>query len=269
MKRIVIQLSELSRENWQRIYCFIERCLGSKEYREDDFNTMKNNNIDIGIDDDPKQCDVCSITDNGIKELHYEALPEKGDFVFNIIYVKTDEREEFSDFTRFFLLKKKYSDRITLGINLSVLSKRKSNDYKFQLGFFFFFIKNKQPKLGYNSLYIINIEGSNLKANAIPYMNDENEPRYEDASPYIFPLIPINNNNFGIFETLDNPNSTREVCLAVDFLSASEFKDAMSKVIKKEGFAHKGSTVQLFWLLASFISACRDADLQCRIICRK
>lgn len=66
-----------------------------------------------------------------------------------------------------------------------------------------------------------------------------------------------------------NPNSTREVCLAVDFLSASEFKDAMSKVIKKEGFAHKGSTVQLFWLLASFISACRDADLQCRIICRK
>ena len=209
MKRIVIQLSELSRENWQRIYCFIERCLGSKGYSEDDFNTMKNNNFDIGIDDDPKQCDVCSITDNGIEELHYEALPEKGDYVFNIIYVKTDEREEFSDFTRFFLLKKKYSDRITLGINLSVLSKRESNDYKFQLGFFFFFIKNKQPKLGNNSLYIINKEGSILKANAIPYMNDGNEPRYEDASPYIFPLIPINNNNFVIFETLDNPKDNR------------------------------------------------------------
>ena len=209
MKRIVIQLSELSRENWQRIYCFIERCLGSKDYREDDFNTMKNNNIEIGIDDDPKKYDVCSVKDEGIKELQYGALPEKGDYVFNIIYVKTDEREEFSDFTRFFLLKKKYSERITLGIDLSVLSKRKFNDYKFQLGFFFFFIKNKQPKLGYNSLYIINIEGSILKANAIPYMNDGNEPRYEDASPYIFPLIPINNNNFDIFETLDNPKDNR------------------------------------------------------------
>ena len=203
MKRIVIQLSELSHENWNYIYRFIERCLGSKQFRKTDFDVMQNNEIKIGIDDNPTKYDVCSIIDKGIKELRYEELAESGDYVFNIIYVKTDEREEFSDFVRFFLLKKKYAGRLTLGINLDVFKNDESfNKYKFQLGIFLFFIKDKCPLLGRHSLYLVKAENGTTKVSAIPYMIETSDINYKLASPYLLPLIPINKSNFGIFENI-------------------------------------------------------------------
>ena len=260
MKRIVIQLSELSRENWQRIYCFIERCLGSKEYREDDFNTMKNNNIDIGIDDDPKKCDVCSIKDEGVKELQYGALPEKGDYVFNIIYVKTDEREEFSDFTRFFLLKKKYSERITLGIDLSVFLDNESfQKYRFQLAIFLFFIKDKLPQLGWHSLYLIKSINDTPKVSAIPYMLEGSEPNYKLASPFLLPLIPINRNNFGVFEkTIYQDN---EVGLYIEH-SLINIQKRLEK--EKRGIPDLNECHTLFekWLVSSFYLSLDDNNVE-------
>ena len=64
-----------------------------------------------------------------------------------------------------------------------------------------------------------------------------------------------------------SPNFTREVCLAVDFLSRQELIDAFDKIVEDIPFRQKNYTVQLIWLLNAFISTCKDADLHCKIYC--
>ena len=64
-----------------------------------------------------------------------------------------------------------------------------------------------------------------------------------------------------------SPNLTREVCLAVDFLSRNELIDAFDRLIAGQPFRQKNYTVQLIWLLNAFISTCKDADLHCKIYC--
>lgn len=64
-----------------------------------------------------------------------------------------------------------------------------------------------------------------------------------------------------------SPNFTREVCLAVDFLSKQELIDAFDKIATGQSFRQKNYTVQLIWLLNAFISTCKDADLHCKIFC--
>ena len=259
MKRIVIQLSELSHENWTNIYRFIERCFGNKQYSKLDFVSMKNNSISIGIDENPNNCDVCSIAEEGIIELQYESLPEKGDYIFNIIYVKTDEREEFSDFTRFFLLKKKYAGRITMGINVDVLSKSGYNDYKFQLGIFLFFIKNKTPQLGRNSLYLISTISGKPKAIGIPYMDEGTDPNYEKASPFLFPLIPININNFGVFENTDSKKNEVEIYIEH---SLENIKKRLGKEKKQNVDLEGCHTLFEKWLVSSFYLSIDKKNLE-------
>lgn len=64
-----------------------------------------------------------------------------------------------------------------------------------------------------------------------------------------------------------SPNFTREVCLAVDFLSEKELKGAFDKLITGQPLKQKNYVVQLIWLLNAFISTCKDADLHCKIYC--
>ena len=64
-----------------------------------------------------------------------------------------------------------------------------------------------------------------------------------------------------------SPNFTREVCLAVDFLSRQELIDAFDNIVAERPFRQKNYTVQLIWLLNAFISTCKDADLHCKIYC--
>ena len=64
-----------------------------------------------------------------------------------------------------------------------------------------------------------------------------------------------------------SPNFTREVCLAVDFLSEKELKGAFVKLITGQPLKQKNYVVQLIWLLNAFISTCKDADLHCKIYC--
>lgn len=64
-----------------------------------------------------------------------------------------------------------------------------------------------------------------------------------------------------------SPNFTREVCLAVDFLSRDELINSFDRLVNGQTFRQKNYTVQLIWLLNAFISTCKDADLHCKIYC--
>lgn len=60
-----------------------------------------------------------------------------------------------------------------------------------------------------------------------------------------------------------SPNGRREICIAVNFLSYKE----LDAELNKKPADMKKSVIQLIWLLYSFISICRDANLGCRVLC--
>lgn len=64
------------------------------------------------------------------------------------------------------------------------------------------------------------------------------------------------------------PNSVKEVCLAVNFISKKDLKEAFEKLKHGESFRQKNYVIQMIWLLNDFISACMEADLNCRIFCK-
>lgn len=66
-----------------------------------------------------------------------------------------------------------------------------------------------------------------------------------------------------------NPNKVLEICLAVNYLSKSDLADAFDKIKNDQPFQQKNYVVQLAWLLSGFISTCKDANINCRIFCKK
>lgn len=68
---------------------------------------------------------------------------------------------------------------------------------------------------------------------------------------------------------LNTPNGIEEVCLAVDFVSKAELRDAFLALREGRSLRQKYVVSQMIWLLNAFISSCKDADLQCRILCRE
>lgn len=66
-----------------------------------------------------------------------------------------------------------------------------------------------------------------------------------------------------------SPNGIKEVCLAINFISKAELKAAFDKIKDKESFKQKNSVSQMIWLLSAFISACKDADMHCKIFCKE
>lgn len=65
------------------------------------------------------------------------------------------------------------------------------------------------------------------------------------------------------------PNGIKEVCLAVDFVSKSALQDAFETLRDGRPLQQKHVVSQMIWFLSAFISSCKDADLQCRILCRE
>lgn len=66
---------------------------------------------------------------------------------------------------------------------------------------------------------------------------------------------------------LKSPNGIQEVCLAVNFISKQQLKIAFDKLKNQEPINQKGNVIQLIWLLSSFILACKEADMRCKILC--
>lgn len=64
------------------------------------------------------------------------------------------------------------------------------------------------------------------------------------------------------------PNTIKEICLAVDFISYEELRLALMNLKNNISFKQRNSTIQLLWLINSFISSCKDAGLHCKIFCQ-
>ncbi|BDS10829.1 hypothetical protein [Aureispira anguillae] len=63
------------------------------------------------------------------------------------------------------------------------------------------------------------------------------------------------------------PNSNRKVILATPFFSKSKLKDKLEKIAN--GTSKNSHHIQIIWLINSFISSCRDYNVQPHILCKK
>lgn len=200
MKRIVIQLTTLSKKQWILIAGFIEKCFGRGGFNRQLFNDLRVT-AEIVVDDNPEDKDVATI--DRLRWFDYEEFLSISDFIISIIYKKTDEREEFSDIPPFFLLKKQYGDRLTLGIDVGgIIDPSSRFSYVFQCSIFLYFIKDKRPVIGKHSIYFINGLSKELESgNSVSALRYKGKtPDYINASPFLFPLLHINKNTFGIFD---------------------------------------------------------------------
>ena len=65
-----------------------------------------------------------------------------------------------------------------------------------------------------------------------------------------------------------NPNAIREVCLAINFISKKELKNALDDLGKQKAVQQVHSVIQMLWILNGFISICKERNVHCRIFCR-
>ena len=239
--RIIIETSDLSKNNWNLIYRFIEKCYGRGSFGKEDFDSLKEQ-AKIVIDTNPKDEDVYSC--DGLDEIQFENLTEnQNNWMFNIIY-KAGDREDFGDLVPFFLLKKKYRENITFGIDVENVIKQ--NNYTFKCSIFLFFIKDKKPKIGNHSIYFIHEfntkTGEIINVSALKYTQKEND--YSKASPNFIPLLPINEENFKLFQHANDV----EIPLC-KYISKSIKK---SKLDKNINFSSKFEE----WFIKAYCSNC-------------
>lgn len=259
MERIVIQISTLNKELWTLVFRFIEKCNGQEPYSRELFDDLKRHSV-IVVDETPRNEDVTSI--EGLRELQYDDMAIRKEYVFSIIYKKNDESEDFSSLTHFFLLKKRYGERLTLGIDVSVFSKQKQqNNYIFQCSIFLYFIKDKKPALGHHSIYFINERNANNsvvnKVSALRYKNNNKTQtiRFENASPYIFPMLPVDKGNFGIFDGV-SPLKDDRIELYIDNSIKNIYKRLGLKQVNLNGC----STLFEKWFVLSFYAVALEKE---------
>lgn len=192
MKRVVIETSNLSKNTWNIIYKLIEKCYGRLEFSENDFEKLKSVAL-VVFDDNPKNIDVCTCYD--YEKLEYSDLKSTdGKWIFNIIYDKQNTKENFADIIPYFLLKAKYTDYITLGIDLGGITEpNQKNSLIFKYSIFLFFIEDKKPALGEHSIYFINEKGI---PNASSFKYKKSKPDVNKASREYLPLIKVNRDDY-------------------------------------------------------------------------
>ena len=214
MQRIIISISELSKAHWTLIYRFIN---GLYE------NTLEEK-IFVELQGKAK---ALTITKNSLDEdayyaygekLYFKTLPTSGITTFSIIYIKEDDKEDFSDLVPFFLLKQKFKSHISLGIDVGNISldKNKQGVYTFKCSDFLRFIEDKKPQFGQRSIYFINTKTIDKSTGEIKNYSSDNvtslagKGRFTDndnsknenvtnASRRYLPLIKINEEKFSEF----------------------------------------------------------------------
>ncbi|HDR7869741.1 TPA: hypothetical protein QCY24_003444 [Bacillus wiedmannii] len=65
--------------------------------------------------------------------------------------------------------------------------------------------------------------------------------------------------------TINSPNSTKEIYIVVNFLSKSNLEVALDNL--KHGRSCRHQTIQILWLLSSFISTCKELGIMVHITC--
>lgn len=212
MDRIIISFSELSRNSWTSIYTLIK---GIQEHNV--ITPTQNKNLKVSIKESQSQepqKDICSIDEGKLLSEQKLLVTSKDQRVFNLIYVKQSESEDFSRLVHFFLLKKEYGRQITLGIDVSNVESSESNSYYFKCSGFFTCIEDKRPLIGDKSIYFIfnkvNENTGELRLVSQKLAGKGDKVLVGNESRRFLPLLKINRQNFYelfLHKSIDQPKS--------------------------------------------------------------
>lgn len=95
-----------------------------------------------------------------------------------------------------------------------------------------------------------NLRNLNIKDKVDSWRNK----KYGNTEMSVCRVGDINQFESNYNQITKSPNGIKEVCLAIDFISKAELKDAFDKIKDKESFKQKNSVSQMIWLLSAFIS---------------
>lgn len=240
MNRINITFSSLAKTTWTLIYQFVESIVYDLDLRSkgDSFTKLQSVASRIMIEANPvadaKTGDGVDLNLNLIRSL-------STDTCFGLIYQNSSDDEDFTGLVPFILLQHEFKDAISLGIDIGLLESSKHSSYSFKCGNFLYLIENNPPKLGNNSIYIINeIKKIDKSSGVIEYVSPTNRIsrlKGKGDSGYIgapsrrfLPLINITESNFrSIFVKKESSAENNEPCNSTDLSFVLESIDKIKQ----------------------------------------
>lgn len=165
------------------------------------------------------------------------------DTCFGLIYQNSSDDEDFTGLVPFILLKHEFKDAISLGIDIGLLESSKHSSYSFKCGNFFYLIDNNPPKLGNNSIYIINeIKKIDKSTGVIEYVSPYNRisrlkgkgaSKYSGApSRRFLPLIKITESNFRSIFVNNEPCDSKDLSFILESIDKIKHDLESKKAIK-------------------------------------
>ena len=240
MNRINITFSSLTKTTWTLIYQFVKSIVYDIDLKSkgDFFTKLQSVASRIMIEANPiadaKTGDGVDLNLNHIRSLSIDTC-------FGLIYQNSSDDEDFTGLVPFILLKHEFKDAISLGIDVGLLESSKHSSYSFKCGNFFYLIENNPPKLGNNSIYIINeIRKIDKSSGVIEYVSPTNrisrlkgkgDSGYSGApSRRFLPLIKITESNFrSIFVKNESSDEKNKPCDLTDLSFVLESIDKIKQ----------------------------------------
>lgn len=266
--RVIIAVSEVSKENWRIIYKFIKAILVEDNIvsKTDSFLSLKKNAIGISLKRHLPSTDKTPDAYSLYGETNFDIDALSKDTCFSIIYVKSDDKEDFAELTSFALLQHEFGGAISLGIDIRSLSEQeRPESYYFKCSDFFFFHDDIKPKLGKKSLYFIVKNNDNcdeetgeikigVRTKSFAGKGEEGKSKYQPYSSRRFlPLIHITGGNYMSLFSEKGDGDSKESFFVKDGIKKiqKEFEGIKDKKAKQE---LKKSYGNLFgqWLETAF-----------------
>lgn len=209
MDRIIIAISELSKENWIIIYKFLKSIVNeaSLDKKKDAFVNLKAITVGVRIN-----TSLSPVSTSDVYSLYGEDVSDNilgtlsSDTCFSILYQKNNNTEDFTELVPFVMLQHEFNDAVSLGIDVDKLDKETQRSYKFKCSDFFILYDVMKPRLGNRSLYFINNEEIINKATgelSMPHVTSLAGKKEDGTSTYsgnpsrrFLPLIKITKKNY-------------------------------------------------------------------------
>lgn len=207
MDRIIISISDLSRDNWVIIYKFIKSIVtvANIETKKNALASLQGISYGIRLNSNENPAtakDVYSlygleISDNSLKSFDKNTC-------FSILYQKENDSEDFTELVPFILIQQEFGNNVTLGIDICELNESQRSSYKFKCSDFLILHDEQKPILGKRSIYfieqIVNEETGELFrpfASSLAGKGKDGQSEFKgNISRRFLPLIHITGDNY-------------------------------------------------------------------------
>ncbi len=202
MRKIIIQLTELSDTNWRLIFQLIEKCHHRGDFNEETYNLLITN-AKISCHTVEKKEDALCASDDTLSYSSFVSEVNTGSkIVIGIIYNKKDESADFSVVMPFIYWIEQSAEEergdVSLGIDISKIQNK--NEYKFKFGQLLINYSLPEPLASIRSLYFIDISSTGVISSVhFPYKANGYSTKSTNTSRRFLSILKIDSNSLELF----------------------------------------------------------------------